>query len=275
MSDEQHSLTGPYVADALGDDERRMFEQHLEVCVACRREVDALQDVAASLGIDDLPMPPPGLRARVLAAIEDVEQEPAPAATGEPGQRTEASLPLAVAPGEAPITDSAIDSTAAPATAPPARRRWRVLPVAAAAALAVVAGVLGVATLRLQERVDVLEAQRDQVNELLAAQRVTPVALTPAGESQARIMWAPDHGAGVLVAEGMPRTAGGHVYQVWFVHDDLRVSAGTLQVGADGGAAEVVTGDLDNAGAVMVTVEPLGGSDQPTSEPLMVTQLGT
>lgn len=286
MSEDLHSLVGSYVADALDAEERDAFERHLRACGDCRREVADLREVVLQLGADDVGPPPAGLKERVLAEIEHVDQEAAVPQVDEPAEGTphkdaKDAAETEVKPFEGP--QSAVEVEASPGSggavvrslgerrSTRSRRPWALAAAASVVALVVLAGVLGAAVTRLQDRVASLQVANEQVAQLLTAERVRAVALAQQGDSRARIMWSPVHGAGVLVADGMPAAPRQHEYQVWFVHDDVQVSAGTVQVGADGNATVVVTGDLDTATAVMVTVEPLGGSEQPTGEPLMHT----
>jgi anti-sigma factor RsiW len=44
---EIHTLTGPYVLDAVDDDERVAFERHLAVCAACTAEINGLREAIA------------------------------------------------------------------------------------------------------------------------------------------------------------------------------------------------------------------------------------
>jgi len=65
MSPDLHHLSGAYAVDALDDDERTSFEQHLAVCAACRAEVAELSAAAGSLASLTEATPPPSLRASV------------------------------------------------------------------------------------------------------------------------------------------------------------------------------------------------------------------
>lgn len=66
-----HSLTGVYALDALDEDERREFEQHLEACEACQREVGEFRTVTAHLAASAEEPPPPWLRSAVLRATAE------------------------------------------------------------------------------------------------------------------------------------------------------------------------------------------------------------
>jgi len=74
MTPDIHTLSGAYALDAIESDERAAFEAHLAECESCRDEVDALRVAAVSL-VEPM-TPPPGLRARVLAAAEQTPQLP-------------------------------------------------------------------------------------------------------------------------------------------------------------------------------------------------------
>jgi anti-sigma-K factor RskA len=67
----------------------------------------------------------------------------------------------------------------------------------------------------------------------------------------------------------------GKVYQAWYVGADGSArSAGLLTAEVIEDGETVLEGDVEGAAAVGLTVEPEGGSDQPTSEPFTVVPLG-
>ena len=64
-----HDLSAAYALDALDDDERRAFEDHLAGCERCRDEVAAYSVAAESLAYGAGPAHPPSpLRDRILVA---------------------------------------------------------------------------------------------------------------------------------------------------------------------------------------------------------------
>jgi len=75
---ELHLLTGSYALDALTDDERADFEQHLARCPSCAEEVTGLRETAARLALATAVTPPPELRSRVLTAALRTRQLPPP-----------------------------------------------------------------------------------------------------------------------------------------------------------------------------------------------------
>jgi anti-sigma-K factor RskA len=75
MPEEMHDLAAAYALDALDDIERRRFETHLAGCEACRREVAGFGDALGELASRSPAQPPPEMRDRVLARIEETPQE--------------------------------------------------------------------------------------------------------------------------------------------------------------------------------------------------------
>ncbi len=89
-----HTLTPAYVVDALSAAERATVEVHLGSCSRCADEVARLREAAAHLGgllrepVGD------GLRANVLAAIEETPQDD-PAEGGPPDLGSAGEMPQA------------------------------------------------------------------------------------------------------------------------------------------------------------------------------------
>jgi anti-sigma-K factor RskA len=62
-----HDLTAGYALDALDEDERTRYEEHLASCESCRQELQGFWEVSGALGrAAGGPMPPPSLRGRIL-----------------------------------------------------------------------------------------------------------------------------------------------------------------------------------------------------------------
>lgn len=65
----------------------------------------------------------------------------------------------------------------------------------------------------------------------------------------------------LVTAEGLPALPDDKTYELWLVHDDIMVKAGLM----DGDVSHMLLeGDASTATAAGITVEPAGGSDQPT-----------
>ena len=76
----------------------------------------------------------------------------------------------------------------------------------------------------------------------------------------------------VLTAKDMPRMPKDKTLQIWVIDNGKPKPAGTFRP-EDGMAAAPVTAPIQGADAVAVTVEPSGGSKQPTTDPVMQTKL--
>jgi anti-sigma-K factor RskA len=62
-------------------------------------------------------------------------------------------------------------------------------------------------------------------------------------------------------------------YQGWYIANGTPTSAGTMTVGSDGNIVATGLQPVPGTSVVAVTVEPDGGSDQPTSTPIIVGNL--
>jgi anti-sigma-K factor RskA len=72
--DDIHLLAGAYAVDALDDLEARRFEQHLTACSSCRDDVAGFVTALGSLATAAAELPPPGLRATVIQAVDQNRQ---------------------------------------------------------------------------------------------------------------------------------------------------------------------------------------------------------
>ncbi len=293
MSPDIHTLTGAYATHSLPDDEEREFQEHLADCTACMAEVRELEATTARLGWTLGTTPPAGLKARVLAQIDQTRQLP-PLGPGQPAEPvtlapTEPDTDRYEPPDELSDSDAQIDdeqdlddsltlvpglTAGEPQHRPSAmgrrrhRRRWvQVLAAAASVVLLVAVAVLGATNVSLRNQVDELEAQRETVEQILTASDAT-VATGEADGRSGRVVVAPSQELGVFFASGLEPAPEGQTYQGWLINSDTDIrSAGLFVPGADGNAVLVLTGDLPAAQAFAITLEPEGGSAQPTELP--------
>lgn len=249
-----HDLAAPYALDAVDEAERARFETHLAHCPDCRRTVAELSEAAVGLSAGLEQQPPRALRDGLLAAVADEAQEPT----------TEKDPVQAVDPGAG---RAAPESQVTPLGQHRAARHNRWWLAAAAAAVIAVGGVV------------VTQWDQDDpgsnvaVQEVLEAEDAQRSTETVNG-STVHVVHSQELGRTVLVAEEMPQPPQGQDYQLWFVHEDgTAVSAGLMPRDGDDRSEVVLEGDPAGAVAVGVTVEPEGGSEQPTSEPIVAIPL--
>jgi anti-sigma-K factor RskA len=224
-----HTLTGPYVLDALPDDERVRFEAHLAECPFCTTEVAELRAAAVKLATQVSAPPPPALKANVMSAIEHVRQLP-------------------------PLVDGQPESPAVP------RRfaRRSVLALAAAAVAVALSG--GIAVDQYQDR-EAAERANQQMAAVLAQSDARTVHGAVRGGGQATVVVSAQADKSVVVLRDLPKLPADRTWQLWMI--DQGKTAHSVGLAA-GDLTEVVNGSTTGMAAFGLTVEPAGGSRTPT-----------
>ncbi|GGM85836.1 hypothetical protein GCM10009721_08140 [Terrabacter tumescens] len=270
MSEDIHALSGAYAVDALDDVERARFERHLNGCSACRAEVESLVAAASELSVLTEVAPPASLRAKVLADISSVRPLP-PLTAPQHDSADEDVTSTPSAPDHAPAAGPATAAT--PVERPDElteRRRsrstrglargWRM--VVAAATVAVLA--IGGFTVWKQIDKDPSRAIADQV---LAAPDATRYGARLAGGATATVVRSNSLHKAVIVTSGMSQPPSGKVFQLWLQDATGHMTSAGLMPGG-GDQVVVLSGDASHSKGAGITVEPAGGSDQPTSNPV-------
>jgi anti-sigma-K factor RskA len=278
MSPGIHELTGAYVTHSLPDWEEREFLEHLATCAACATEVRELEATTARIGWALAAARPPDMKTRVLAQIARTPQLPPLQERETTASAQSASATLGADDAGTPQGDDRSEPVL-PGLAPAAthrvpragrasRRRWmQVLAAAASVVLLVAVAVLGANNVALRNQVDELEAQRETVERILTAADAT-VATAEANGRSGRVVISASQDAGVFFASGLAPAPEGQTYQGWLRNSANEPrSAGLFLPGPDGTAILVLSGDLQEARAFGVTLEPEGGSPQPTGLP--------
>lgn len=233
MSDELNVLAGAYALDALDPAERTLFEEHLETCDECAEEVRGMRNAAAELSRTTEVAPPLQLRADVLSAISQVR-------------------PLA------PVVDNVIALHRARA----ARSVWQVM-AAACALIAILAGGWGLSEQRAAHRAS--NAQLSTVSALLKAPDVKAITTT-FSQGSGTVVYSADEGKMVLIGRDMPALNSAKTYQLWMLPTSGNpISAGIFKPDSAGNVEFPVSGDLKGIPRLGISVEPKGGSAQPTS----------
>lgn len=250
-TDDPHTLTGAYAAHALDDDERARVEEHLARCDACAQEVRELTETAARLGLAVATAPRRGMRDDVLRRIATVRQD---VPRAEPGR--------------------------GPAPAP--RRVRRVSRWALAACVAAAAAFGGTAVWQHQRAQDAREEARQTQEQArdrsrdLAAVLAAPDARMRtsrlADGASGTVVVSADRDRAAFIAADLPEPPQGKVYQLWFSDGGSMRPAGLMDSGRGTGAV-LMDGPVDRATGMGVTLEPSGGSEQPTSAPVALMNL--
>lgn len=245
--EETTELAGLYVLDALSADERARVDAHLATCPEAHAEFAAVGGVAPALAsLADPVGAPASLKNKVMADY----RAGAGAAVWQP----------------APV--------AAPRAAP-GRASW--LGWAAAAAAVLVIAVLGGWGYVNQARADA-DAQRAQefaqAIEVMSSPGSSVALLHGTGSAADATGFAAldASGAGYMVLVNLPAAGAGQTYQAWYIADGRPSSAGLLTVDGQGFAFLALPGQPGTS-VIAMTVEPAGGSDQPTSNPILAGDL--
>ena len=238
--DNAHALSGAYAVDALDDLERARFESHLRGCSECQIEVETLRETAAALAVEPIE-PPARLRAEVLAGIESIRP-----------------LPPLIEHSRAPVPDQS------------RRRPWFATtgPLLVAAALVLIALVTTVALRPWASEDEDLSA----TERVLAADDAQDFEQEFPDGSSARVVVSRSEGRAVIITNDMALAPEGKVYELWLQDpgEDM-MPAGLMP--DDGDATVLLEGDASEAVAVGITVEPDGGSEEPTLPAVAVFEI--
>jgi anti-sigma-K factor RskA len=241
QSHDLHLLTGAYAVDALTGDELGEFEKHLEQCPSCADEVRELRETAARLGLAAAIAPPPWMREQVLDAANRVRQLPP-------------SGPRTLRAGS-------------PQTSGRLRRRLP-RPIAVTA---MAAAIVALAILQIGTRHQLQQAQTDNqtiASVLAASDARIELSSSTAGGTVTAVVSRHDREA-VITAAGMPTPADARVYQLWVISPAGARSVGLLPGGSDGATSPVLADDVQPGDQLAVTIEPAGGTKQPTTIPVV------
>jgi anti-sigma factor RsiW len=261
-----HTLSGAYALDALDSaSETARFSRHLSRCQSCAAEVRGFREVATAMAFAATTEAPAAMRERVMTAAARTRQLPPEVRTHARPRRTRGSAPWIP---------------------------W--LSGAVATAAIAVAVFFGFSQAHTQDQ---LNAARAQSHALAAEQARVEAELTQAQEHDqalAQILGAPhvtllSHstskgGVAVVVLDaatrklvvatsGLPALPAGKVYQLWLIGPVKIVSAGLLPAAQAGVTTPVVATGIVKGDKLGLTIEPAGGSNQPTTTPIVALPL--
>ena len=219
--------------------------------------------------------------------------------------RAAAALPYAAQPSapRAQIKQDVLKRVKADAPAPPISTRisfstrmarfldrpaWRLAMPLVAAASFIVAVLIGVWAISLNNEVNRLRVEQAALQRELVTQRevlaqialpqtramaITGTQVQPNAYGQ--MIANPDGNSGVLIVADLAPLPPGKVYQFWLIKGNTPVSAGLFSVDAQGrGLLPVRSSEpVGSFDAIGVSIEPEGGSPQPTGDIVMLSKL--
>lgn len=218
-----------YVLDGLEQAERQEVERHLAGCATCRQEVLELKEAAAQLAMSVQQVDPP--MGLKQRILERVDPQPSPA-TRQPLFGWLRRYQSAWAP----------------------------------ASLAVIL-LLVLSNFALWGQVrDLNQSARHN-----SFQVVSFLSTVPDQDARGVMVVTENGRFGTLVVDGMAELEASQQYQLWLIQDGQRISGGVFSVDQWGYGAMVIRapqplGDYSNFG---VTIEPAGGSPNPTGDKVL------
>ncbi len=246
-----------YALDELAGEDRREFEDHLQTCAACRRELQALRGDLGLLGLSiSGPQPPARSKDWLMRAI-----------AAEPrGVSAPASIPA------------------------PRNRLWATLvPAFAALALLLVAILLVHSKTALKDQIaELRNRNQDQSIQLDAANRelalltspdAVHVSLNPekaARQPSGTAIFSPTQKRMMFMASNLAPVPEGKAYELWIIPmTGAPIPAGVFKPDAHGNAM-MMEHTMPNveAKAFAITMESEAGSDKPTSPILLMGAVG-
>jgi anti-sigma-K factor RskA len=240
-----HSLAGPYALDALeAGSERDRFTRHLSRCQSCAAEVKGFREVATAMAFAAAAEAPAELRDRVLTAAARTRQLPPEVSTHARPRRSRTGVPWVP---------------------------W--LSGVVATASIVVAVLFGFAQAHTRDELNQVKAENQAISLLLSAPEAKLLTHMVTHGGVATVVLAADRHELAVVTTGLPALPSGQVYQLWLIGKPKIVSAGLLPAAKNGQTPAVLATGVVKGDTLGLTVEPAGGSAQPTTTPILALPL--
>ena len=277
ICDQISDLIPAYALGAADAEERALVEANLARCPEAQAALAEYQALTENFLFSIPPATPPAHLAAKIAAALDAPSVPEPQITARPGS----------------------SGWLAQLTSWLTPQGWNASPVAALVLVAIVVfgGVYSIfqfsrlnsQQMALLERIDAQAALIAQQGEILQDQTSVLVMLSAGNAYRAQLppaegsdpevtaaaLYDPQGNQVFIYASNFPILDVNQTYQIWLIQGETRVSGGTFNVDHYGRGIHVLwnremIGTFD---AIGITAEPAGGSDSPTSPPVVRGQL--
>ncbi|MFJ9811791.1 anti-sigma factor domain-containing protein [Streptomyces sp. NPDC101158] len=248
--EDPHLGAAAYVLHALPPAEEAAFENHLAGCESCRQDVAEFERTTARLASAETAPVPEGLRARVMEQVSRTPQDRR-GHTARPGGSSRGGTGLRLALAASIVAAATLGALAAREHADAEQARAQAA--------------------RAQEQA---RTASSTFADILTAPDATVHAGALADGAKAAVVVSRERAQAAFTARDLPPLPRDRAYELWYADKtgDLR-PAGLLD--DDDRATRVLDGPLGNAVAVGITVEPVEGSAQPTTEPLGIISIKT
>ena len=278
MNEQKHTMTGAWALNALDADERERMRRHLTEHPEAATEARAFEETAGELAGSLPPLAPrPELKTAVMARIATTRQlSPLPGEEREPAYRSEPPDPAEPsAPVEQPgATEPVVSLDRYRASV--RRSRWTAV-AAAALLLTTIAGAglwnsERTAQQEMQATLAAMESQQataqqetEMLSGILAAHDSARIAVPVTDGGSLELMYSREQQAMIVQPAGLEALPEGRAYQLWMIDGDEITSAGMLE---DPETPMMHSGAIPQGVVVGLTIEPAGGSEQPTMDPI-------
>lgn len=275
MRPDAHTLLAAYAADSLDPADRADVQAHLAECAGCRDDLYADRETLTQLALLVAEAPPARMRESVLRAAGSIAQLPPLVPTTVPAAR-QSSIDTVAATATGAATDTVADQASVGRSGrrqdAPSRALFG-LAATVLAATTVGASVWGYGAV---SELSTAREQQAAVQRVLGADDVITVrgdVTLPDGSvgDEVVVLASAGSDSAVLLAEGLPAAPEGSTWQAWTLSGDDVRAAGVFDVSDQTTVA--LSGGVDDADAVAVSLEPAGGSPAPTTTPVVVLPL--
>ncbi|MBI5567640.1 MAG: anti-sigma factor [Chloroflexi bacterium] len=265
-----------YALGALSDEERAQVDAYVAADPAARARLAEVQRTAAVMPLSAAPIEP---RAQIKARLMERVQADARAQTDARvnGQAARRAAPIESARRSgfdlAHWFENRFFRLALPALTAAA--------LVAASLLAGWAASLDAEVARLRQETALLQQQLSTQREVLAqiaspqvqALTITGTDLQPTAFGQ--LLADPRTTTALLIVSDLRSLPADRVYQFWLIRNDVPISGGIFSVDDQGRAVLPIelAEAVDSFDAMGVSIEPLGGSRQPTGDIVMLSRL--
>ncbi|HSJ87689.1 MAG TPA: anti-sigma factor [Anaerolineales bacterium] len=248
-----------YALDALTEEERELVETYLAKHPEARAQLDEMNRAVVAVPQDVVPV--------------------------EPSPRTKQALMQRVS------ADAQARSRSLAKSQPSRESRFasffRTFSLAAAALALIWVLVLNLQVVRMRNEIaslnNALAAQSDSLNQIIqklpqnnpsGTITVSLKGTKAEPQAQGQLIANPSSQSAVLVVTGLPPLEPGKTYQVWLIAN-APVSAGLLTVDANGQGVLIITSteSIGSFKSLGISVEPAGGSPQPTGDIVVLSDL--
>lgn len=242
MDEHVFDLLSGYALGILEEDEWMLVTRHIAHCDVCQRELATYAEISAQLANMTIqPNSPPTLKAKVLQQAQQASESTYPTVEKLSLRQVLRNLfrqPVALTLGVVSV---------------------------------LVILFLAASNLLLWQRMNQIQAHTP--GEYMQVVQLQGTDLAP--ETSGYVMVFKGQNYGSLAVIHAPLLGEDQQYQIWLIQDGIRTSGGVFSVNEDGYGNLMVSASqtLDSFDAFGITIEPQGGSPQPTGEKILGGEL--